>query len=1265
MNAVNMKANASICRRAELNFRLAFLLLTVILQQLQVFCNEACAQTAGYLVFHQDSYSYWGIEYEYPEYFGEGGIPLGGTLVYTNEDDLFYKYTNMAFFADLVQASEDDLTGSYQELSDEEFSGILSRNVYCFPDKNYITTYAPLIDITSTPDLLLLGEEFRITDIQYYDGLGRPSQSVSVAASPDYKDIIKLIVYDQNGREASQYLPFAVSGTNYGAWIEGAVSNQWQYYDNLFPGDTARSETVFDNSPLNRVMAQGAPGTAWQPDQHPVRYDYGTNYADDVILWEINSNDNLIREGYYNQGTLYKTIVKDENWDTLLLHTSEEYKDFQGKVVLKRNYVLGATNDTISVETYYVYDDFNLLRYVLPPEAINHLEATTVFTSDSSLVKNWCYFYKYDERKRMTIKQLPGADPVYMVYDPRDRLVATQDGNMRQDTSWLFTKYDCLNRPVITGHLKTDSPLTLDLMQGSVDSAYTGPTPRTYIVARDNENATHMGYTNTSFPNTNDDDSIIYYTATYYDDYDYLGSKPFDGTAVIGDTLHLENVRGQVTGTRALVLDEGSTYLTTTTYYDDKYRPVQVLRDLYDLNNGTEVTSNSFDFIGQLLASKTIQTVNDTARVVNKFYTYDHMGRLLKIQQEISGNTITLSEMSYNELGQLDTKRLHVVNGTALQDIEYKYNIRGWLTDINDPDNQGSDLFAMKLYYEKDLSELESLTHSQQYNGKITGIRWKNGTMAVRGYGFVYDAMNRMTAADFGEGADLTSKAHRFNETLTYDLNGNINTLTRTGFEGATYYSNLDVLTYNYGSGGNRLNNITDGGQSGYGFVDVQNGSDYSYDNNGNLKEDLNKGILEISYNYLNLPTEVKKDANNKVVYIYDATGTKLKKLSTVSGTTTVRYYPGIFEYGNDKVLKVIHTEEGLANKTASSYDYEYFLKDHLGNVRRTFMGRSGLALTSQYAEYFPFGMISQYWISGSSTNHYLYNGKELQEELDLEWYDYGARFYDPQIGRFHTIDPMAARYINESPYVYVANDPMNMIDPDGMAYRPTQDSTGAYTGFEWVDDSEAYDDEGNLLDGYFERAIFFFYSGTESNTIGSATATVYDFIETANEDGTVTRSAATPVTYKAQTSPSDSKKFGTVMRNVLLQAVNHIHNSQTRGPYPALQLRTLDGSEKVPALGVNPATRLRTVSNANIHMAGGRNFTGTYNAKVGYTYQTMFGQTLSTPDGPIYGLYQTQIPVYRYAGVSEACFLIDVYNWSAFMSHFPIGMGRVGVINK
>lgn len=257
----------------------------------------------------------------------------------------------------------------------------------------------------------------------------------------------------------------------------------------------------------------------------------------------------------------------------------------------------------------------------------------------------------------------------------------------------------------------------------------------------------------------------------------------------------------------------------------------------------------------------------------------------------------------------------------------------------------------------------------------------------------------------------------------------------------------------------------------------------------------------------------------------------------------------------------------------------------------------------------------------------------------------------------------MAEKYINESPYCYVGNNPIIFIDPDGMAYRPTTDSTGAHTGFEWVDDSEAYDKDGKLIEGFFEKAILFTYSGIESTTIGSSTATVYDYVETVNEDGTVTRSAATPAIYKAQTSPSDPSAFGTVKRNVLLQVVNHIHNSQARGPYAALQLRTLDGLN-VPAEGINPYSGLTTVSGANIHMAGGYNYTGTFNKLTGS--ETLFTANVQiSQEGATFGSFDVKKPTYRYSGVSEACFLIDVTKWNSFMNHFPVGMGRVAVINK
>ena len=171
------------------------------------------------------------------------------------------------------------------------------------------------------------------------------------------------------------------------------------------------------------------------------------------------------------------------------------------------------------------------------------------------------------------------------------------------------------------------------------------------------------------------------------------------------------------------------------------------------------------------------------------------------------------------------------------------------------------------------------------------------------------------------------------------------------------------------------------------------------------------------------------KDAEHKVLYIYDATGVKLKKQVVSGADTPDRYYAGAFEYDDNKELELIHTEEGVINVTGSTYDYEYFLKDHLGNTRVTFKPDGNSLTLLQKVDYYPFGMVADK-TNGESDNKYLYNGKELQDEIDLDWYDYGARFYDPQIGRFTTADPLSQF---SSPYNYVGNNPIKSIDPTGL----------------------------------------------------------------------------------------------------------------------------------------------------------------------------------------------------------------------------------------
>ncbi|MDD3893092.1 MAG: hypothetical protein PHE03_12400, partial [Bacteroidales bacterium] len=421
----------------------------------------------------------------------------------------------------------------------------------------------------------------------------------------------------------------------------------------------------------------------------------------------------------------------------------------------------------------------------------------------------------------------------------------------------------------------------------------------------------------------------------------------------------------------------------TVTYYDDRYRPIQVRGTLFDgLANDHHTSSTRYSFTGLVEKVKEKQVFDgiSTERVITN--TYDHAGRLLTTKQQITGDAngeVTLAEHQYNELGQL--KQKNMAGGKQL--VDYRYNIRGWLTQINDPESVGTDLFTMKLLYNDGVT-IDDFTASSQFNGNISGVIVKrrdkqaNNNYTKYAYGYSYDALNRLTESDYGEGASsYGTNVGKYKEYgLKYDLNGNILNLKRN--TGSTM---VDNLTYSYQ--GNRLLSVTDAASKTVGFKDVV-GTDYDYDHNGNLTKDNNKSISSISYNLLNLPNVLYKDANNHIKYIYSATGAKLAKESKVTGTTDKRFYAGGFEYDEEKYLRLIHTPEGqveVGDAGASrTFAYTYYLKDHLGNTRVTFTPVGANGTVKQATDYYPFGMTaSQY--NNSSSNRYLYNGKEQQDK--------------------------------------------------------------------------------------------------------------------------------------------------------------------------------------------------------------------------------------------------------------------------------------------
>ncbi len=425
-------------------------------------------------------------------------------------------------------------------------------------------------------------------------------------------------------------------------------------------------------------------------------------------------------------------------------------------------------------------------------------------------------------------------------------------------------------------------------------------------------------------------------------------------------------------------------------------------------------------------------------------------------------------------MGQLVSKQVggtDITTFLGLQKVDYQYNIRGWLTQINNIDdlndaNGPRDLFSFKINYDNpDLSEGE--TTAGLYNGNIAQTLWhSDNDDIIRKYGYAYDALNRLTNATFFKDNTLYNS---FDETLSYDKNGNIMSLLRTGYLESQYVVPvIDNLTYDYAADSNLLKGVEDSTGSPIGFNDT-NASivDYTYDANGNMISDANKDITGISYNHLNLPTHIYFGSGNKIRYIYNAAGVKLRKDVLENNTHTITDYLAGHQYRDGKLGFFTHAE-GYVNvhycsnctleaQQAPKFNYVFQYRDHLGNIRMNygFDEAEQVVKIMEEDHYYPFGLkhmnynrdkgkyeeeelqtlskIAPVLPTEVMAYKYKYNGKEYQDELGLNMYDYGARNYEPAIGRWMNVDPKVEQYRRWSPYNYCVNNPMRFTDPDGM----------------------------------------------------------------------------------------------------------------------------------------------------------------------------------------------------------------------------------------
>jgi RHS repeat-associated protein len=1179
-----------------------------------------------------------------------------------------------------------------------------------------------------TEDLIPLSINVKDDSWTYFDGLGRNMQSIAQQSTPGEDDLIQPIIYDEHGREVKTYLPYVQTGENNGYYKPDPVksgeetedyhdSPQYRFYETHFNAtvddpEYPYAQKQFEASPLSRIVGEAAPGKYWHfgavddagiPTNAQIKYEYKANEGSDVRLWEIDYSiriddayDRLVSSRNYDASEIRLNVITDENGAMTC-----EYKDKQNKVILKKVQIGTSVSLTSHVGwacTYYVYDDFGSLRYVISPQAVQNMVDDNNWTNveQSDFIHDWLFYYEYDERGRLVVKKIPGAESVYLIYDDRDRLILSQDGNQRIQNEWIFTKYDVLNRPIITGRYTHTGPETSQSeMQEDVVNVEIAAGTDFY---EEQDITREHGYTNQMFPTTN----TAVHSVTYYDNYSFLDQSWFDAenlnfdydnslNTTLQPTVANTAVKGQVTGSKVKVLDPNGVelYLNTVTYYDDRYRMIQTITENH--LGSTERTTSCFDDLsGNVKESYITSTMTDAPSVHRRFH-YDHAQRLEYVEHSIDGgNYVKTVQNHYNELGELIKKDLHQEDGNApWQSVDYQYNIRGWLTNINDAalSTDPGDLFGMELYYASGFDV-------PMYNGNISGVKWKSAVDDDRmAYGYTYDKLNRIVSADYIKGTNPAAWKDEgyYNMEIRgeplggglyesgYDLNGNILNLKRYGVVDK-HQAAIDVLTYDYANGnsGNQLLSVSDGGtDEGFkdGTTDINSdGVDYQYDANGNMIADDNKEIENIVYNFMNLPMVIDMIEGRKIEYIYDAAGIKLvqrvyedetKPVTKVTDYIGERVYEAMADGSQE--LQFLHHEEGRIvpgpqlsdpdwTPDAPDWEYQYHLKDHLGNTRLTFgaptedvftltmevvepenriiedrefenvtisednriedhnrtpvvlgvtpdpeyvvkldgvtkvigpaksfevlpgdeininvwakylhaesydpsvaaeallggffeafinygsemliskgyvngplltgleniptgknhdgvpeayinyivfdknydvvngeskklrisdegkYGDGSLGthehlvappinitkagyiyiylsnhtplsevifddLTIKHAhstviqknDYYPFGLS----IAGLSSqrdnsvkNNFLYNGKELQSDLNLDWYDYGARMYDASIGRWHVVDPLSDSYFSISPYNYVSNNPIRLIDPNGM----------------------------------------------------------------------------------------------------------------------------------------------------------------------------------------------------------------------------------------
>ena len=768
-----------------------------------------------------------------------------------------------------------------------------------------------------------------LSKVVYYDGLGRPFQTVNKAIENTNKKGVSLATlqeYDAAGRETKTWLP-AVITPDYLAPASFKSSAPASHGNDSRP----YQEAVYETSPQNRIVKQYGAGADWHSG-HPVATEFMGNSATAQLRctrYKVTSAGALEASGDYANGTLNVTRTTDEDGNM-----SYTFMDKIGRTLLERR-----MNGSEALDTYYVYDNYGNLCYVLPP-AING----NISTDNLNL---YAYQYNYDGCNRCIRKKLPGTQYIEYVYDNSDRLTFSQDGSQRalSAQNWTYYKYDQLNRLTEQGlctNKVTTSGTTVHIMN-------------------------------------------------YYDSYSFIGTQGFTGSNFSTDTSGYG--KGALTG--QMVAGINGNPVWKAFYYDIRGREVKRVES--NAMNGYDVTTTSYSFTNKPLTLTHVHTSGSKSLTEVHTYSYDYADRLSKVQHKLDNNTIvTLAEYTYDDLGRMEQKKL---GGTA-HSSTYSYNIRSWLTGItgskftqtlaynNSTAGYNGNITAMGWTADGDshsytftydgLSRLLNATHgagrftekvtSYDKNGNIKGLQ-RYGQTGASTYGLIDNLsytlngnqLNRVddavNASAYNGGFEFKDAVKQANE-YAYDNNGNLTKDLNKGIEEIQYnslnlpklikFKDQSTITYTYAADGTKLrvehkigssttrttycrNVIYEGSIAKYllteeGYVSLDNGEYYYYlkDHQGNnwVVVDQNSNVEETNHYY---PFGgVFTNTRNAQPYKYNG-----KELDTKKGLNWYDYGARMY----DAALGRWHVVDPLAEKYYSVSPYNYCMNNPVNAI--------------------------------------------------------------------------------------------------------------------------------------------------------------------------------------------------------------------------------------------------------------------------------------------------------------------------------------------